>query len=211
MQTKAHRWRLGGALAAGLLGTGAAGAQGLVGAEGQALAPGARVTERIAPAPPGEAEPTGGPNDPGWASVFGFEFLGRTQPFEFTTSETTGALWCTGGSERFAEARLDVPDNASLEFLRMWGFKDAPGRELTVFLFESCLPNLGAGPAATTNLAEVNSGTLSDTFTVATTLFDQPVTNTRECTYWVRVRFDDGCTAGGQATLRKVRVQYRPE
>jgi hypothetical protein len=46
---------------------------------------------------------------------------------------------------------------------------------------------------------------------VATTLFDQPVTNTRECTYWVRVRFDDGCTAGGQATLRKVRVQYRPE
>lgn len=211
MRSKADTLRLGAALAAGLWAAGGAGAQGLYGDDGQALVPGLEAPEWIMPALPGEAEVVDGVTQTGWASVFGFEFRGRTHPFEYTTSNTTGALWCTGGGERFAEARLDVPDNVRLTFLRMWGFRDIAARDLTVFLFESCLPNLSAGSPATTALGEVDGGAASGTFTTSVFLTDEPVTDTRSCTYWARVRFDGGCTGGGQATLRKVRVQYEPE
>jgi hypothetical protein len=216
MQSNAHRARLGAALAAGLLAAGAAAAQGLAGDDGRPLAPGGQAPEWIAPAltgegEPGQAQPSGLITNPGWASVSGFEFRGRSHPFAFTTSDSTGALWCTGGSERFAEARLDLPHNVRLEFLRMWGFKQQPNPDLTVFLFESCLPNLSAGSPQTTNIAEVSGGVATGEFSAVTGLAEPPLTDTRNCTYWARVRFDEGCVAGGQLTLRKVRVQYRPE
>jgi hypothetical protein len=211
MHSTAHRWRLGATLAAGLLAAGAASAQGLYGDDGQALVSGMQAPESIMPALPGEDESIAGITQVGWTSVFGFEFRGRTHPFEYTTSNTSGALWCTGGTERFAEARLDLPDNVRLSFLRIWGFRDIAARDLTVFLFESCLPNLGAGTPVSTNLAEVDGGSLDGTFSASVFLTDEPLTDTRSCTYWARVRFDAGCTGGGQATLRKVRVQYAPE
>jgi hypothetical protein len=211
MHTTAHRWRLAAALAAGLLGAGGAGAQGLYGDDGQALVPGHDAPESVMPALPGEGESVAGITQTGWTSVFGFEFRGRSHPFAYTTSNTTGAMWCTGGDERFAEARLDVPDGVRMTFLRLWGFRDTTARQLTVFLFESCLPNLGAGTPVTTNLAEVDGGALSGAFTNSVFLADEPLTDTRNCTYWARVRFAASCTDGGQATLRKVRVQYSPE
>lgn len=146
----------------------------------------------------------------GWVNVLGFELRGRTGPFQFQTGDNTGALWCTGGTERFADGRLDLPDNAEIEFFRMWGFDNSADHDLTAFLRESCLPNLGAGAPVNTNLAEISSSGTPQTFTETIGLtLDPPVTDTRNCSYFVRVRFAQNCADGGQLTMRKLRVQYR--
>lgn len=152
----------------------------------------------------------GGASNVGWVNVLGFELRGRTGPFQFETGDNTGALWCTGGTERFADARIDLPHQAEIQFFRMWGFDNSADHNLTAFLRESCLPNLGAGSPVNTNLAQLDSSGTPGTFTETTSLFpDYPVTNTRTCNYYVRVRFAPDCADGGQLTMRKLRVQYR--
>ena len=152
----------------------------------------------------------GGPSSVGWVNVLGFELRGRTGPFQFQTGDNTGALWCTGGTERFADARIELPHNAEIEFFRMWGFDNSTDHNLTAFLRQSCLPNLAAGAPVNTNLAEISSSGAPGTFTETISLMlDPPVTNTRLCSYFVRVRFAPNCADGGQLTMRKLRVQYR--
>lgn len=152
----------------------------------------------------------GGSSSVGWVNVLGFELRGRTGPFQFQTGDNTGALWCTGGNERFADARLDLPHDAEIEFFRMWGFDNSADHDLTAFLRQSCLPDLGAGSPVNTNLAEISSsgspGTFTETFNLSV---DPPITDTRSCNYYVRVRFAPDCADSGQLTMRKLRVQYR--
>lgn len=152
----------------------------------------------------------GGSSSTGWVNVLGLELRGRTGPFQFQTGDNTGALWCTGGNERFADARLDLPHGAEIQFFRMWGFDNSVDHDLTAFLRQTCLPDLGAGAPVNTNLAQLDSSGTPGTFTETISLsLDPPVTDTRRCNYYVRVRFATNCADGGQLTMRKLRVQYR--
>lgn len=142
----------------------------------------------------------------GWVNVFGYELRGRTGPYQYATSATTGAQWCTG-TERFADSRIELPHNANIQFFRMWGFDNSADHDVTAFLFESCLPNLGAGSPVNTVLQEITSTGTPGAFTVTSAPGVGP-TNLETCTYHVRVRFGVNCGGAGQTTLRKLRVQY---
>lgn len=142
----------------------------------------------------------------GWINVFGNELRGRTGPYEYATSDTTGAQWCLG-SERFADSRIELPHNANIQFFRMWGFDNDATHDVTAFLFESCLPNLSAGAPVNTILQEIGSTGSPGAFTVTSSPNAGP-TNLQTCTYHVRVRFGANCGGGGQTTVRKLRVQY---
>lgn len=144
----------------------------------------------------------------GWANVFGYELRGRTGPYQYGTSATTGAHWCVG-SERFADARIAVPHNVSLTFFRMWGFDGSTTEDITAFLFESCLPSVSAGTPVNTVLQEIGSTGDPGAFSVVGNA-NSPATDLLNCTYHVRVRFGANCAGGGQTTVRKLRVQYSP-
>lgn len=142
----------------------------------------------------------------GWVSVLGYEFRGRRTPYEYGTNATNAAHWCAAG-DRFADARIDIPHNATIEFFRMWGLDSSVGHDVAAFLFESCLPNLTAGPPVITNLHQIASSGAPGPFTVSSFPNVGP-TNLERCTYFVRVRFGEGCAGNSQTTVRKVRVQY---
>lgn len=146
----------------------------------------------------------------GWVSALGFEMRGRNSTLDFATSTNAGSMWCvTGSTEQFAEVRLQVPHNARISFFRMWGFDGSVDHNLASFLFESCLPNLSAGNPTNTNLAQLQSSGNPGSFTETTSLASpQPVTDTRNCTYWARVRYANDCQNGGGLILRKFRIQY---
>jgi hypothetical protein len=142
----------------------------------------------------------------GWVSVFGIDLRGRTGPYEYTTSDITGAQWCTG-TERFADSRIELPHNANITFFRMWGVDNSADHDVGALLMESCLPNLGPGDPVTTVLQDITSTGTPGAFSVTSSPGAGP-TNLETCTYHVRARFGAGCAGGGLTTLRKVRVQY---
>lgn len=146
----------------------------------------------------------------GWVSALGFEMRGRNSTLDFATSTNVGSMWClTGSKEQFADIRLHVPHNARITFFRMWGFDSSTDHNLSSFLFESCLPSLSAGPTTNTVLAQLQSSGTPGSFTETISLASpQPVTDTRNCTYWARARFANDCQDGGALILRKFRIQY---
>lgn len=146
----------------------------------------------------------------GWVSALGFEMRGRNSTFDFATSTNAGSMWCINGSvEQFADVRLHVPHNAQITFFRMWGYDGSTDHNLSSYLFESCLPNLSAGAPTNTILAQLDSSDSPGNFTETTALASpQPVTDTRNCTYWARARFANDCQGGGDLILRKFRIQY---
>lgn len=146
------------------------------------------------------------PPNVGWANVLGYELRGRTGPYQYGTSELTGAQWCTG-TERFADSRIAIPHNAQIQFFRMWGFDSSADHDVTAFLFQSCLPDLGSGSPINTVIMEISSSGTPGTFTVTSAPNFGP-TDLATCTYHVRVRFGADCAGGGQTTVRKLRVQY---
>lgn len=146
----------------------------------------------------------------GWVSALGFEMRGRNSTLDFATSTNAGSMWCLATStENFADIRLHVPHNARITFFRMWGFDGSADHDLGSFLFESCLPDLSAGSPVNTILAQLSStgtpGNFTETISLPT---PQPVTDTRNCTYWARARFASACQPGGNLVLRKFRIQY---
>lgn len=142
----------------------------------------------------------------GWVSVLGYEFRGRSTPYEYGTNATNAAHWCEAG-DRFADARIDIPHNATIQFFRMWGLDSSVDHNVAAFLFESCLPNLNAGAPVNTNLQEIGSSGATGPFTISSSPFVGP-TDLERCTYFVRVRFGAGCAGEAQTTVRKIRVQY---
>lgn len=162
------------------------------------------------PAPAGlveyDADMAGVLPNTGWVNVFGYELRGRTGPYEYATSDTTGAHWCLG-SERFADSRIAVPHGVSLTFFRMWGFDNDATHDLTAFLWSSCLPNLSSGSPVNTILQEISSTGTPGAFSVVANANTAP-TDLQTCTYHVRVRYGVNCGGGGQTTVRKLRIQY---
>lgn len=145
----------------------------------------------------------------GWVNVLGYEFRGRSGPYQYGTSPITTAHWCEG-SEEFADARIDIPHNATISFFRIWGLDGSADHDVTAYLFESCLPDISAGSHTNTVLQEISSTGTPGAFTVTSSPSAGP-TDTRTCTYWVRVRFGgvgSNCAAGGTTSIRKARVQY---
>lgn len=159
---------------------------------------------------PSDAALTGMWPNTGWVNALGFEMRGRISTFDFATSTNAGSMWClTGSPEQFADVRLHVPHNARITFFRMWGFDGSADNNLTAFLFESCLPNLSAGTPVNTVLAHLDRSGNPGNFTESLGLLSpQPVTDTRNCTYWARARFANSCADGSSLILRKFRIQY---
>lgn len=141
----------------------------------------------------------------GWVTVLGIELRGREGPYQYETGATTGAQWCTG-TERFADSRIELPHNATIQFFRMWGFDNSADHDVAAILFESCLPT-GSGTPVNTNIELIQSTGTPFTFTVTSAPNFGP-TDLQSCTYHVRVRFGADCGGGGQTTIRKMRVQY---
>ena len=146
------------------------------------------------------------PTGIGWVSALGYELRGRSGPYQYEATTESGAQWCTG-TERFADARLDVPHNVNITYLRLWGFDNSADHDVAAILFRSCLPSLSAGPMENTNLGTVTSTGVPGLFTEVIPISTDP-TNTNLCSYFVRARFGDDCAGGGQTTFRRVRIQY---
>lgn len=172
-------------------------------------APGAMATLDVE-FDPSDAGPAGVLPNTGWVSALGFEMRGRNSTFDYASSTPVGSMWCQSTStENFADIRLHVPHNARITFFRMWGFDGSADHDLGSFLFESCLPNLSAGAPVNTVLAQLTSSGSPGSFTETTSLAaPQPVTDTRNCTYWARARFASACQPGINLILRKFRIQY---
>jgi hypothetical protein len=146
------------------------------------------------------------PSGVGHVTLFGYDLRGRTGPYQYEATTESGAQWCTG-SERFADARLDVPHNVNITHLRIWGFDGSADHDVAGILFRSCLPDMEAGTQTNTNLGTAASTGTPGAFTEAITISTEP-TNTNLCTYYVRARFGVDCAGVGQTTFRKARVQY---
>lgn len=142
----------------------------------------------------------------GYAIVFGYDLRGRTGPYAYAATTESGAQWCTG-SERFADARLNVPHNVNITHLRLWGYDNSADHDVAAILFRSCLPSLSSGPVTNTNLGTVTSTGSPGGFSEVINISTDP-TNTNLCSYFVRARFGANCAGLGQTTFRKVRVQY---
>lgn len=146
------------------------------------------------------------PTGVGWAHVFGYELRGRTAPYEYAAITDSGAHWCTG-SERFADARVDVPHNVYITHLRLWAYDNAAGHDVAAILFRSCLPTVDPGDPQNTILGMVSSSGSPGDFTNYVNISAEP-TNTNLCSYFIRARFGTGCGGGGETTFRRARIQY---
>lgn len=154
-----------------------------------------------------ELSPTDMPPTVDWTNVLGIDFRPSSTALPLRTSSATGAFWCAEpASARYAYARLDIPHGRRIHYFRMWGWDESATTDIVADLRKSCLPDLGpAENPSTVILASLDSETSAGEFTVTTLLSPQPVVDAHTCTYWAYVQFDQ---CGGNATVRKIRVQH---
>jgi len=143
-----------------------------------------------------------------YTSIAASEFRPRSNHAFFNVPFHAALLCQVGGTNSLAEAQLQLPQGATLQFLRIYA-SDLSDENLNVALVERCQPNTAAGNVTTTMLASVlTSGTpgrltQSISFPAATTI------NNNLCIYSLRVQFANtanGCAAG--LFLDKARVQW---
>lgn len=161
----------------------------------------------VAPgAGPGEATPGPqdyGATDPIMAEHSGLQFQGRMSTYAYATGGGHGDVAFAGG-DTFADAQVHMPSGAIWENTRIWVNDTNAASNVTMFLFQSCLPPAAAGPPATMQLATGASTGAGGDQTFVLTPPAGTVVDNNGCIYWVRVRFD----AVG-LILRKARTQYR--
>jgi hypothetical protein len=152
-----------------------------------------------------------GPSSSGFSPVFARAFQGRFSTFAYDTNSGGDDIFNTNpATENFADAQFDtIPDGANLEFFRVWFADTNAAQDITIFLFESCLPLFGAGTPTFTQLAALtSSGSAGDgSLTMG---LGTPAT-TQTCNYWARARFGNSAFVGpGNSTLRlyKARAQW---
>lgn len=166
-------------------------------------------TEAAANDNKGEADFFGGSS--GFSTAMSRAFQGRTSAY--TYSSTGGInIFNTSGGENFADAQVDFPNGATLQFLRSWFIDTNAGanQDLEVFLFEDCQPTLGAGVPVFTTLGSVISSGSPGEGSVAIAFPANTVANTRDCVYTLRARFGPSLGGPGNNTLQlyKARVQW---
>lgn len=151
-------------------------------------------------------DPAGGSSAP-TLTRSGIAFNGRTSAFAFST--VGNSLVCTGSSEPFATATLDLPDQAQIIYVDTFGFDTSTSKDLTTHLLSVCLPSFAAGTPVLTNLGSVSSGGGANNFFTRLDLSAAPVTvDNYTCRYLARVRMAEGGCAGSSIMLDKVRVTY---
>lgn len=151
-------------------------------------------------------DPAGGPGDHTLTRP-GVTFNGRTSAFEFST--VGASLVCTGSSEPFVTATLDLPDQVQITYVDTFGFDTSASKDLTTHLLSVCLPSFAAGTPVLTNLGSVSSGGGANNFFTRLDLSAAPVTvDNYTCRYLARVRMAEGACAGSRIMLDKVRVSY---
>lgn len=143
-----------------------------------------------------------------YTSIAASEFRPRSNRELFNVPNHASLICQIGGTNSLAEAQLQLPQDATLQFLRIYA-NDSGVENLNVALVERCQPNTAAGNVTTTVLASVlTSGTpgqltQSISFPAATTI------NNTLCIYSMRVQFANtanGCAAN--LLLDKARVQW---
>jgi hypothetical protein len=149
----------------------------------------------------------------GFSAAGARTFQGRRSVFGYDCAICSEDIFNTNpATENFAEAQLEVPNGAILEILRGWWQDTNATHDISIFLFETCVPFAGAGPNVQTTLASINSTGSAGDGSFGLALPAGTTANTTDCTYRVRARFGNGSLTGpGDATLRlyKARLQWR--
>lgn len=109
------------------------------------------------------------------------------------------------GTEDFADAQIGMPTGVQLTGIRWWANDINAASNLSIFVFEQCLPSFAAGFETTTILASADPATTgSGGYQSAFVSIPAHLVDNLNCVYVVRVRFD--ATTG--LTLQKVRAQW---
>ena len=141
----------------------------------------------------------------------GTAFSGRSSSFDFA-GEPPSISCATGTAEKFASANLDLPDQAQIRYVDVFGYDNSPGEDLRVFLISLCQATLASGPPEYQLLGDVaTSGTAGDTLATINLSATPVVVDRFSCQYLARVSM--GTTPGGTCVgsaifLDKVRVEY---
>ena len=142
-------------------------------------------------------------------------FAMRASTGDTLFDETSAGRWCaTGSGNPFGDIVVDLPDDARVQVLRVWGYDTDANDDLTVSLIRRCLPTETSGSVLTTVLAELTPEQTGGNFTTSTTLNPAAPIDNRSCSYTLRTRFSTPGTptpcAGANLRLQKVRLQFVP-
>lgn len=144
-----------------------------------------------------------------YSGISAKEFIGRL--------DTTGSQWAwaggpsccvdlsRAGTERFADAQLDLQDAVTLDGIRWWIYDANTTANASVFVFENCQPAFASGPITINTIVSTSTSGSSGHQSGFVSISPAITVNNRDCTYLVRVRFDAAST---NLALQKVRAQY---
>ena len=144
-----------------------------------------------------------------YTSVAGSEFRPRRDHGNFFVP-TDAALACRpAANNSLAEAQIQFPDGASLEFLRIYAGDSSP-QDLNVALIERCQPNLGPSNVLTTILGSVETSGTPGRLTQAIGFPANTTVDNSACTYSLRLQLGDTANACADSNmfLDKARVQW---
>jgi hypothetical protein len=136
----------------------------------------------------------------------GVESQGRNSDFEYGSSGS-GDIHRTSVTEKFADTLLELPDNHTINWIRVWGSDSDAVENLQFYIFEICLPNFSAGALSSTTLADITSSGDSGDWSASVNINPGIEVNNTGCTYVVRTRFD---TATNSLRLFKIRAELNP-
>jgi hypothetical protein len=154
-------------------------------------------------------QPKGGANT-FYSSIAASEFRPRSSHENFNVPNHAALLCQTDSTNSLAEAQIQFPQGATLQFLRIYA-NDATDQDLNVALLERCQPLASAGNVTTTVLGSVLTSGTPGRLTQAVALPAATTVDNVLCVYSLRVQL--GSTANGCATglfLDKARVQWTP-
>lgn len=164
-----------------------------------------------------DADDAGGPRAPSgiigarYQTRIGTAFSGRTGDFAFS-GEPPSISCATGATEKFATANLDLPDQAEIRHLDVFGYDNSSGENLRVFLISLCQGTFETGAPEYQLLGDTaTNGTPGDTVVTLDLSGDPVVVDRFSCQYLARVSMGTttgGDCVGGALFLDKVRVEY---
>jgi hypothetical protein len=141
----------------------------------------------------------------------GTAFSGRTSDFTFS-GEPPSMACAAGTSEKFATANLDLPDQAEIRYVDVFGYDNSADEDLRVFLLSLCQSTFESGPPEFEMLGDaLTNGTPGDTVTTLDLSAAPVIVDRYSCKYLARVSMATsagGTCVGGAIFLDKVRIEY---
>lgn len=125
------------------------------------------------------------------------------------------ARYCAiGATTAFADMTVQLPDNAQISSVRVFGFDALANDDMTISLVRRCTPPNAAGAVVTTVLSEITPVTSAGNFSQFQSINANGVVDNQSCSYVVRTRFSSpagaNLCAGTQLRLQKVRLSWIP-